>query len=33
MEIDEVAQKIAFIPDNLGNIIELTEPGTGRLDR
>jgi predicted enzyme related to lactoylglutathione lyase len=33
MEIDEIAQKIAFIPDNLGNIIELTEPGTGRRDR
>jgi catechol 2,3-dioxygenase-like lactoylglutathione lyase family enzyme len=33
MEIDEIAQKIAFIPDNLGNIIELTEPGTGRSDR
>jgi hypothetical protein len=32
MAIDAIAQKIAFIPDNLGNIIELTEPGTGRSD-
>jgi catechol 2,3-dioxygenase-like lactoylglutathione lyase family enzyme len=27
MEVPEIAQRIAFIPDNLGNIIELTEPG------
>jgi catechol 2,3-dioxygenase-like lactoylglutathione lyase family enzyme len=28
MEIPEIGQRIAFITDNLGNIIELAEPGT-----
>jgi catechol 2,3-dioxygenase-like lactoylglutathione lyase family enzyme len=28
MEVPEIGQRIAFITDNLGNIIELTEPGT-----
>src|SRR5438046_2517241 len=27
MEVAEIAQRIAFITDNCGNIIELTEPG------
>ena len=30
MEIPEIGQRIAFITDNVGNIIELTEPGTWR---
>ncbi|MGP3970009.1 VOC family protein [Streptomyces sp. 6N223] len=29
MEVPEAGQRIAFVADNLGNIIELTEPGTG----
>ena len=37
MEIAEIGQRIAFITDNCGNIIELTEPGTppaeSRADR
>jgi catechol 2,3-dioxygenase-like lactoylglutathione lyase family enzyme len=28
MEVAEIGQRIAFITDNLGNIIELAEPGT-----
>ena len=28
MEIPEIGQRIAFITDNLGTIIEVTEPGT-----
>lgn len=28
MTIEELGQRIAFISDNLGNIIELAEPGT-----
>lgn len=28
VEIAEIGQRIAFITDNLGNIIELAEPGT-----
>jgi catechol 2,3-dioxygenase-like lactoylglutathione lyase family enzyme len=28
MDVAEIGQRIAFITDNLGNIIELTEPGT-----
>ncbi|MEW9528429.1 VOC family protein [Microbispora sp. NPDC049125] len=35
MEVAQIGQRIAFITDNLGNIIELAEPGTwpaGRQD-
>jgi catechol 2,3-dioxygenase-like lactoylglutathione lyase family enzyme len=28
MEIPEIGQRIAFVTDNVGTIIELTEPGT-----
>jgi catechol 2,3-dioxygenase-like lactoylglutathione lyase family enzyme len=28
MEVADIGQRIAFITDNLGNIIELAEPGT-----
>ena len=28
MEVPEIGQRIGFITDNTGNIIELTEPGT-----
>lgn len=28
MEVAEIGQRIAFITDNIGTIIELTEPGT-----
>lgn len=28
MDVHEIGQRIAFITDNLGNIIELTAPGT-----
>lgn len=28
MAIEEIGQRIAFITDNVGTIIELTEPGT-----
>lgn len=28
MEVAEIGQRIAFVTDNLGNIIELAEPGT-----
>ena len=28
MEIPETGQRIAFVTDNAGTIIELTEPGT-----
>ncbi|WP_327589826.1 VOC family protein [Nonomuraea sp. NBC_00507] len=28
MDVPAIGQRIAFITDNLGNIIELTEPGT-----
>ncbi|MFD0853331.1 VOC family protein [Actinomadura adrarensis] len=28
MKIDDIGQRIAFVTDNLGNIIELAEPGT-----
>lgn len=28
MDIAEIGQRIAFVPDNLGNIIELAQPGT-----
>jgi hypothetical protein len=28
MEIAETSQRIAFVTDNVGTIIELTEPGT-----
>ncbi|MFI0444069.1 VOC family protein [Actinomadura sp. 6N118] len=28
MKVADIGQRIAFISDNLGNIIELTEPGT-----
>jgi len=28
MDIPEIGQRIAFVADNLGTIIELTEPGT-----
>jgi methylmalonyl-CoA epimerase len=28
MEVPAIGQRIAFVPDNLGNIIELAEPGT-----
>jgi catechol 2,3-dioxygenase-like lactoylglutathione lyase family enzyme len=30
MEVPVIGQRIAFITDNLGNIIEFTEPGTRR---
>lgn len=30
MHVEAIGQRIAFITDNLGNIIELTEPGTAR---
>lgn len=33
MAIAEIGQRIAFITDNLGNIIELAEPGTWPADR
>ncbi|WP_037259587.1 VOC family protein [Kibdelosporangium aridum] len=33
MQIAEIGQRIAFITDNLGNIIELAEPGTWRTGR
>jgi len=28
MKVADIGQRIAFISDNLGNIIELAEPGT-----
>ncbi|MEV4002885.1 VOC family protein [Actinomadura sp. NPDC049753] len=28
MTVTEIGQRVAFVSDNLGNIIELTEPGT-----
>ncbi|HET7046833.1 MAG TPA: VOC family protein [Solirubrobacteraceae bacterium] len=28
MDVPEIGQRIGFITDNIGNIIELTEPGT-----
>ncbi|HEY2650796.1 MAG TPA: VOC family protein [Solirubrobacteraceae bacterium] len=28
MDVPEISQRIGFITDNVGNIIELTEPGT-----
>jgi predicted enzyme related to lactoylglutathione lyase len=28
MDIEDIGQRIAFITDNLGTIIELTSPGT-----
>ncbi|WP_149257328.1 VOC family protein [Actinomadura sp. K4S16] len=28
MTIEEIGQRVAFVSDNLGNIIELAEPGT-----
>ncbi len=28
MEIPEIGQRIAFVSDNVGTIIELAEPGT-----
>jgi catechol 2,3-dioxygenase-like lactoylglutathione lyase family enzyme len=33
MEVPAIGQRIAFITDNLGNIIELAEPGTWRSRR
>jgi catechol 2,3-dioxygenase-like lactoylglutathione lyase family enzyme len=33
MEIPEIGQRIAFITDNVGTIIEVTEPGTWPADR
>jgi len=33
MDIDDIKQRIAFITDNLGNIIELMEPGTWAAGR
>ncbi|PRY41668.1 VOC family protein [Umezawaea tangerina] len=33
MEIDDIKQRIAFITDNLGNIIELMAPGTWAAGR
>jgi predicted enzyme related to lactoylglutathione lyase len=33
MAVPEIGQRIAFISDNLGNIIELAEPGTWPSDR
>lgn len=33
MEVPAIGQRIAFITDNLGNIIELAEPGTRRSRR
>ncbi|MGI5202795.1 VOC family protein [Spirillospora sp. CA-108201] len=33
MAVPEIGQRIAFISDNLGNIIELAEPGTWPADR
>jgi catechol 2,3-dioxygenase-like lactoylglutathione lyase family enzyme len=33
MDVAEIGQRIAFITDNLGTIIELTEPGTWAAGR
>ena len=33
MEVAEIAQRIAFVADNLGNIIELADPGTWPVHR
>lgn len=33
MEIPEIGQRIVFITDNVGTIIEITEPGTWAADR
>ncbi|WP_192809443.1 VOC family protein [Actinomadura rudentiformis] len=33
MEVAQIGQRIAFVADNLGNIIELAEPGTWPADR
>ncbi|MEV4796811.1 VOC family protein [Asanoa sp. NPDC049475] len=33
MQVAEIGQRLAFITDNLGNIIELAEPGTWRTGR
>ncbi|GAA2142988.1 VOC family protein [Actinomadura napierensis] len=33
MAVADIGQRIAFITDNLGNIIELAEPGTRPSDR
>ncbi|MEV0719513.1 VOC family protein [Asanoa sp. NPDC050611] len=33
MQVAQIGQRLAFITDNLGNIIELAEPGTSRPER